>query len=91
MERAASGPIVLEDDFNMKYLIPNVRKIVKDFSIDYKPENPVPADDDLADRLFEAAIEFVVRTGVYCDDTNRIIQFERDEIIKALENLPAGF
>jgi hypothetical protein len=90
MERATSGPIVLEDDFNMKYLIPNVRKIVKDFSINYTPENPVPADDDLADRLFEAAIEFVVRTGIYCDDTNRVIQFERDEIKEAIENLPAG-
>jgi len=90
MERATSGPIVSEDDFNMKYLIPNVRKTVKEFNIRYTPENPVPADDDLADRLFEAAIEFVVRTGVYCDDTNRVIQFERDEIIEAVENLPAG-
>jgi methylamine--corrinoid protein Co-methyltransferase len=90
MERATSGPIVLEDDFNMKHLIPNIRKIVQDFNIDYTPENPVPADDDLADRLFEAAVEFVVRTGVYCDDTNRVIQFERDEIKDAIENLPAG-
>lgn len=91
MERATSGPIVLEDDFNMKCLIPNVRKIVKDFSIKYTPENPVPADDDFADRLFEAAIEFVVRTGIYCDDTNRVIKIERDEIIEAVENLPTGF
>ncbi len=90
MERATSGPIVLEDDFNMKHLIPNIRKIVQDFNIDYTPGNPVPADDDLADRLFEAAVEFVVRTGVYCDDTNRVIQFERDEIKDAIENLPAG-
>jgi len=90
MERATSGTIVSEDDFNMKFLIPNVRKTVKEFNICYTPQNPVPADDDLADRLFEAAVEFVVRTGVYCDDTNRIIQFTRDEIIEAVENLPAG-
>ena len=90
MERATSGPIVSEDDFNLKILIPNVRKTVKEFNISYTPENPVSADDDLADRLFEAAIEFVLRTGVYCDDTNRVIQFERDEIKKAVENLPEG-
>ncbi len=90
MERATSGPIVSEDDFNMKFLIPNVRKTVKEFNISYTPENPVSADDDLADRLFEAAIEFVVRTGIYCDDTNRVIQFERDEIKGAVENLPEG-
>ncbi len=90
MERATSGPIVSEDDFNMKSLIPNVRKTVKEFNIHYTAENPVPADDGFADRLFEAAIEFVVRTGVYCDDTNRVIQFERDEIKGAVENLPEG-
>ncbi|MCK4901171.1 MAG: monomethylamine:corrinoid methyltransferase, partial [Anaerolineales bacterium] len=69
MERATSGPIVSEDDFNIKYLIPNVRKTVREFNIHYTPEHPVPSDDGFADRLFEAAIEFVVRTGVYCDDT----------------------
>jgi methylamine--corrinoid protein Co-methyltransferase len=88
MERATSGPIVLEDDFNMKRLIPITRKIVKEFNIEYTPEDPVPADDGFADRLFEAAIEFLIQTGIYCDDTNRIIHFERDEIMDALENLP---
>jgi methylamine--corrinoid protein Co-methyltransferase len=88
MEQATKGPILSEDDFNMKRLIPNVRKIVREFDIRYTPENPVPSDNTLADRLFEAAIDFIVRTGVYCDDTNRVIQFEREEIVKAIENLP---
>ncbi|UCF27164.1 MAG: monomethylamine:corrinoid methyltransferase, partial [Chloroflexota bacterium] len=80
MERATSGPIVVEDEFNLKRLIPNTRKIVKEYNITYSPENPVAADDSLADRLFEAAIEFIIRTGIYCDDTNRVIQIEKDEI-----------
>jgi hypothetical protein len=41
-----------------------------------------------ADRLFEAAIEFLTRTGVYCDATNRVIQVDRGEIVEAVENLP---
>jgi len=90
MNRATTGPILSEDEFNMKRLIPNVRKIVREFEIRYTPENPVPSDDVLADRLFEAAIEFIVRTGIYCDDTNRVIQFGRNEILQAVKNLPAG-
>lgn len=90
MERATTGPILSEDDFNLKVLIPNTRKVVKEFEIRYDPANPVPADDEFADRLFEAAIEFVTRTGVYCDATNRLIQVERDEILEAVENLPEG-
>jgi len=90
MKRATTGPILSEDDFNIKHLIPNVRKIVREFEIRYTPEIPVPSDDALSDRLFEAAIEFIVRTGIYCDDTNRVIQFERDEILQAVKNHP-GF
>jgi len=88
MEQATTGPILSENDFNMKHLIPNVRNIVREFDICYTPENPVSSDDSLADRLFDAAIEFVVRTGVYCEETNRLIQFEREDIVKAVENLP---
>jgi len=90
MRRATSGPILSEDDFNMKRLIPNVRNIVREFDICYTPEIPVPADNALSDRLFEAAVEFIVRTGIYCDDTNRVIEFARDEIFQAIDNLP-GF
>ena len=90
MQRATTGPILSEDDFNMKRLIPNVRKIVQEFNIRYTPETPVSSDDALADRLFDAALEFILRTGVYCDDTNRVIQFERDEILQAVANLPGN-
>ena len=90
MERATTGQILSEDDFNMKTLIPNVRKVAREFDIRYDRENPVPSDDEFADRLFEAAIEFLVRTGVYCDATNRVIQVERDEILGAIENLSEG-
>jgi methylamine--corrinoid protein Co-methyltransferase len=90
MERATNGPILSEKTFNMKILIPNVRKIVREYGIRYDREDPVPADDEAADRLYEAAIEFLVRTGVYCDPTNRVIQLQRAEILEAVDNLPEG-
>ena len=89
IERATSGPLFSENDFNLKVLIPNVRKVVKEFDIRYDPANPLTTDDALADRLYEAAIEFAVRTGLYCDATNRVIQVEREEILYAVENFPA--
>ncbi len=48
----------------------------------------MPSNDEMADRLFEAAVEFLVQTGVYCDATNRLIQLDRAEITEAVENLP---
>jgi len=90
MERATTGPIMSEDDFNMKVLIPNTMRVVREYDILYDPKDLLPSDNDLADRLFEAAIEFLVSTGVYCGLTNRIIHFNREEILEAIKNLPEG-
>jgi len=86
--RAIKGPVITEKDFNMKVLIPNIAKTVKKYNIKYDPNNPVITYDDLADRLYNGAIEFLVNTGIYCVDTNRIISFSRDEVVKAVEGLP---
>lgn len=90
MQRATTGPILSEEAFNMRVLIPNIRKIVREYDIRYDREIPVPADDSAADRLFEAALDFLTRTGVYCDATNRVIELDRAEILAAVENLPEG-
>ncbi len=88
MERATSGPLMTEEAFNMNLLIPNIRKIVDEYDIHYNPEEPLSNDDEFADRLFQAAIEFITRTGIYVDDTNRVINFEREEILDAIAGLP---
>jgi len=68
LERAFVGPIMTQKDFHMKVLIPNVRRIVKEYDIAYDPENPVSVDDALADRLFAA---------VFWRNTNRPSRFRR--------------
>jgi len=88
MERATTGPMLSEQEYYRKILIPNVRRAVKEFNIKYSPENPVPSDDGLADRLFGAAIEFLSQTGVYCDATHRTIHLDRKEILEAIVNVP---
>jgi len=90
MEKATSGTIITENDFFMKYLIPNVRETVKEFNISYEPGDPLCSDDAMADRLFEAAIEFLSRTGVYCDATNRVVHISRKEIIEELSIFSGG-
>ena len=77
MERVTNGPMVSEQEFMRKTLIPNVRKVVQEFGIHYNPKDPVPSDDGATNRLFEGAIEFLARTGLYCDATNRILHVDR--------------
>ncbi len=90
VERAFTGPICSERDFELEVFVPNLRKVVDKYAIKYDPENPVPADDELADRVWAAAMEFLCETGVYCLDTERRILFTREEIEGALEMGPRG-
>ena len=90
MERATTGPIITEDDFNLKVLVANVRKIVKQYDIRYDAANPVTTDDALAQRLFDAAVQFIADTGLYCTATNRVIRVERDEILRAVKEISGG-
>jgi methylamine--corrinoid protein Co-methyltransferase len=87
-ERALNGPLMTEHDFDMKVLVPAVRDVVNEYGITYDPENPLPADDDAADTIYQAAVEFLSRVGVYCKDTNRVMQFTREEILEAVQAAP---
>ncbi len=88
VDRALTGPICTERDFELGIFVPNLRKIVEKYDIKYDPQNPVSADDDLADRVWEAGLEFLSETGVFCTDTERRITFTREEIDGALATAP---
>jgi len=46
-------------------------------------------DDELADRAFRAALEFLVETGVYCTSTGRVLAFTQQEVDAAIREIPA--
>lgn len=87
-ERAVKGPIMTEKDFDMKIFLPQLKEVVKKYEIRYDKDNPVPSDDAAADNLFEAAVEFMTRVGVYCQGTNRVMQFSENEIRQVLQEAP---
>jgi methylamine--corrinoid protein Co-methyltransferase len=85
-ERALTGPIMKEMDFDRKVFMPAVRRLVGDLGLRYDKNNPVPDDDKAADRVFGAAVQLMEEAGVYCMDTNRVMQFSREEINSAVRN-----
>ncbi|UCF27149.1 MAG: monomethylamine:corrinoid methyltransferase, partial [Chloroflexota bacterium] len=87
-ERALQGPLMTEQDFDLKIFIPSLRRVVKDYGIEFDPENPIPSDDRAADNLFNAAVDFLSQVGIYCQDTNRVIQFSKEEIMEAVREAP---
>ncbi len=87
--RATSGEICAEKDFDLKRFIPAVRGLVKKHGIVYDPATPVPSDDGMADRLWQAGRELFLDVGVYCVDTERVITFDEAELDQALAHAPS--
>ena len=85
IKRITSGPMYNEKDFYLKLLIPRLKKIIKKYNLYYDREKVIIDDSTLANRVFEAAIELITDVGIYCENTNRVITFQKDEIFEGLE------
>ena len=64
VRRAREGQRVDEKEFDMS-IFAAAERLKRRFDIRYDPDNPIPADDAMADRLFEAALKFYVDVGTY--------------------------
>jgi hypothetical protein len=57
LQRSYTGPHCEEDDFLPKIFTPKLQEVIKKYEITYNPDNPVPVDDDLSDRVWQAGWE----------------------------------
>ena len=64
-----------------------LQEVVKEYDIRFDKETLVPADDNLADSVFNAALDFFTAVGSYHMDTERIIKFDENEIRTGIKNV----
>ncbi|MGI6285059.1 monomethylamine:corrinoid methyltransferase [Neomoorella humiferrea] len=88
LDRARNGEKVLEKDFDMA-IFRKVQELNKEYKIKYNPATPIPSDDQMADRLFEAGLRLYLELGSYCTNTGRVIKFTEQEIKEALVAAPS--
>jgi methylamine---corrinoid protein Co-methyltransferase len=81
MVRMHEGPRVKEKEFDLEVSRLS-KELVEKYDIRYDPENVVVNDDAMADRLFAGAMEFAVKTGLWCLDTSRVVRFSEAEILE---------
>ncbi len=85
--RSETGPLMKEMAFDLQ-MAESARRLAEKYEIRYDPEQVIPFDDGLADRVYQAGLELFIETGVYCRDTGRVMKFTRDEVEWALKNAP---
>lgn len=88
VERATTGPKVSKDDWDFDYIIMTTKEMVEKYNLSWNPNVITPDDPDLADRIFKAAKELILKTGIYSMATGRVIKFTEYEISEALMAMP---
>lgn len=86
-KRSEKGPFIMEKEYDRK-VGRLAQQLVQKHGIKYDKENLIPADDDLADRVYQAGLELFLELGIFCRDTGRLIRFNREEVEWALKNAP---
>lgn len=89
IDRAYSGPLVDEEEFDLKIVAGGVKRVLQKYNIKFDKEHIIQQDDALIDRAFEAGLDFLVECGVYNRRTSRLIKFTRAEILDVLEAAPS--
>jgi methylamine--corrinoid protein Co-methyltransferase len=79
VKRSNDGPYTREGDFELT-LVRRVRELVTEHGLEFDAETPVPSDDDMADRLYQAGMQLFVELGAYNQSTQRRILFSSDEV-----------
>ena len=87
LERFTSGESMTEQEFDMK-LFRAVEHVKTKYRVIYDSGTPVPLDNSLADRCFEAARELYEEVGTYCLDTKKVARFSFEEMDRALQAAP---
>jgi methylamine--corrinoid protein Co-methyltransferase len=87
-ERTQTGEKVEEKKWDMEFF-QTISRLAKKYDIK-TPETHcyINRDDELAERAYEAAVEFLETVGIYCITTRRRIRLSREEILTAVREAP---
>jgi hypothetical protein len=89
LDRSLSGPLCDENEFDLQYVAAGVADVVKKYAIQFDPDHLIQQDDDLIDRVWQAAMDLFEHTGVYHSNTGRRITFTRSEIEATVAAAPS--
>ena len=71
-------------------LFKKMESLKKEYRLAHPKEPTVfNLDEEMADRAFEAAVDFLASTGVYCSSTQRVITLSQNEIRQAIREAPS--
>jgi methylamine---corrinoid protein Co-methyltransferase len=87
-ERAQKGPKMEVKTWDMG-LYHKMQELTRRYDINITAHGAwFNLDLDIEDRVFHAALDFLVEMGMYCVSSSRIVQFSRAEVLQAIAEMP---
>ena len=72
----------------MDYVVLPVRRLVKEYRLEWDRQQVIPEDEDLVGRIFQAGVELAASSGIYSVSTGRVIAFSRAELSEGISRMP---
>jgi methylamine--corrinoid protein Co-methyltransferase len=85
IERAGCGPAISKEDWDFDKVTLAVRSLVKKYQLSWNPQEIIPQDNDLLDRLFQAGLEMAKTSGVYFSNPRRVLMFNEGELEEGMK------
>ena len=91
LDKAYKGPIIPMKEWDTKIIPKTIKGILKAHNLmgTLDEENPINTDPALADEFFKAGWELALELGLYCEDTERVIRVDEEDLYESLRNYPA--
>jgi len=87
-ERIQKGSKMKEKDWELS-LYKKIGELSKKYGIGYPGDGSYfNLDNDIVDRIFQAALDFLVEMGMYCVSTQRVVKFDEREVLAAIQEIP---
>ena len=79
-ERSYTGEKVSKEDWDIDYVAMQIRDILDDYDLDYEKGDVIAFDEDTLRRFYAAGRELALKSGLYNQNTGRIIKVTEEEL-----------
>ncbi|GIK42604.1 MAG: monomethylamine methyltransferase MtmB [Chloroflexota bacterium] len=87
LKRTGSGEYCTTKEWDTRRVPGSIRKMLTKYELakTFDAENPCNFDYELADRFYQAGFELALELGYFCEDTQRIVKVDEEELQNALK------
>ena len=86
VERSYTGEKVSKEDWDIDYVAMPVKDLLDDFDLGYETGDVMAYDEDMLRRFYAAGRQLAIGSGIYNQNTGRIIKLSAEEIDEAAAN-----